>query len=249
MVSKVLEGALAGDDSLDEETEHGEHGETAVLDLLNLELSECVGVVSKAEGVESLTGVEGIETLAGGAAVYAVTLNQAHEHNLGEQGGGDGLSVDQGGVAEVVEATVSEDVGTNLEPDGLTEVDGTVALQELGGHAAEGTKHGPASMDDLEFPVAGEGLGVSGHTGGIPAVISGVLTLEVRHIGGEGAEELGPIGTVELGAGGDVALQRKKITIKVRKIAQDKGNSRLSSITQRENPHPMENIKQMAPNK
>ena len=34
VVGEVLERALAGDDGLDEESEHGEHGEAAVLDLL-----------------------------------------------------------------------------------------------------------------------------------------------------------------------------------------------------------------------
>ena len=37
MVVEVLDGALAGDNGLDEETEHGEHGKTAVLDLLDLQ--------------------------------------------------------------------------------------------------------------------------------------------------------------------------------------------------------------------
>ena len=47
----------------------------------------------------SLTGVQGVQALAGGAAVDAVALNQAHEHQLGEQDGDNGLGVDQGGVA------------------------------------------------------------------------------------------------------------------------------------------------------
>ena len=35
MVIEVLDGALSGDNSLDEETEHGEHGKAAILDLLD----------------------------------------------------------------------------------------------------------------------------------------------------------------------------------------------------------------------
>ncbi len=57
----VLDGALAGDDGLHEEAEHGEHGEAAVLDLLDLQLGEGVWVVSKAQGVEGLTRVKGVE--------------------------------------------------------------------------------------------------------------------------------------------------------------------------------------------
>ena len=48
-------GALTCDDGLHEESEHGEHGQAAVLDLLDLELSEGVRVVSQAQGVEGAT--------------------------------------------------------------------------------------------------------------------------------------------------------------------------------------------------
>ena len=46
---------LTCDDGLHEESEHGEHGQAAVLDLLDLELSEGVGVVSQTQGVEGAT--------------------------------------------------------------------------------------------------------------------------------------------------------------------------------------------------
>ena len=36
VVGQVLDGALAGDDGLHEESEHGEHSQTAVLNLLGL---------------------------------------------------------------------------------------------------------------------------------------------------------------------------------------------------------------------
>ena len=38
MVGKVLNGALASGDGLDEETEHREHGKAAILDLLHLQV-------------------------------------------------------------------------------------------------------------------------------------------------------------------------------------------------------------------
>ena len=193
VVSKVLEGPLTGDDSLDEETEHGEHGETAVLDLLHLELSECVGVVSKAQGVEGTTGVQGVEALGPlkATAVVTVTLNSTHEDNLNDQGGDDGVCVDEAGEAEVLDALIGEDLGTSLEPGDVAGVG-----RPFGDDAAESTKHGPASVDELDLTVLGEGLGVSGETSGIPAVVTGELTLEVRHIGGEGAEEFGAVGAV-----------------------------------------------------
>ena len=208
MFRKVLQGALASYNSLNEEAEHGEHGETSVFNFLDLELSERVGVVSKAQGVESLTGVEGVETLTSRATIYTVSLNETHEDDLGEEGSSDGLGVDESGVTEVVETIITKDAGTSLEPNaGLAKVDGTVALEELGGNASESTKHGPASVDDFELSVASKSFGISRHTSGIPAVVTGVLTLEVRYIGSEGAKELGAVSTVELGTSSDVALQ------------------------------------------
>ena len=71
-----------------------------------------------------------------------------YEEYLDSQGADDGLGVDECGVAEVVEATVSKDLGAGLEPDGLTEGSAVVS-QQLWGHDAEGTEHGPASVDHL----------------------------------------------------------------------------------------------------
>ncbi len=41
--------------------------------------------------------------------------------------------------------------------------------EQLWGDAAEGAEHGPAGVDDLDLPVAGEGLWVSGQTSCVPA--------------------------------------------------------------------------------
>ena len=51
---------LAGDNGLHEETKHGEHSKSTILDLLDLQLSERVGVVSQAEGVEGATWVQAV---------------------------------------------------------------------------------------------------------------------------------------------------------------------------------------------
>jgi hypothetical protein len=56
--------------------------QAAILDLLDLELCEGVGVVSQAQGVEALTGVQLVQALAGGAAVYSVTLDVGHQQHL-----------------------------------------------------------------------------------------------------------------------------------------------------------------------
>jgi hypothetical protein len=67
---------------LDVEAEHGEHGETAILDLLNLELGKGIRVVSKAERVERLARVEGVKALAKGTTVDTVGFSTTHEDHL-----------------------------------------------------------------------------------------------------------------------------------------------------------------------
>ena len=59
-------------------------------------------------GVRRRTGVERVEALAGGAAVDAVALDQAHEDDLAAEDGEDALRVDEAGVAEVVQAILLE---------------------------------------------------------------------------------------------------------------------------------------------
>jgi hypothetical protein len=56
-------------------------------------------------------------------------------------------------------------------------------------------------VDDLGLPVLGEGLRVSGETGRVPAVVTRVLSGEVRDLRGERAKVLGAVGSVELDGG------------------------------------------------
>ena len=49
--------------------------------------------------------------------------------------------------------TGSEDLRAGLEPHGLAELDACVLGEQLGGHAAEGTQHSPASVDHLGLAV------------------------------------------------------------------------------------------------
>ena len=65
---------------------------------------------------EALAGVQGVKALASGAAIHAVALDQAHEDDLARQGGNDALCMDQGRVAQVVQASRSEDLCASLEP-------------------------------------------------------------------------------------------------------------------------------------
>ena len=83
----------------------------------------------------------------------AFARGRAESTDLAGQGGNDGLGVDQGRVAQVVEAVRAEDLSAGLEPDGLAEGDAVLG-EQLWGHAAQGTEHGPASVDDLDLAVA-----------------------------------------------------------------------------------------------
>ena len=92
--------------------------------------------------------------------------------------------MDERGLSEVVEASVSEDLGTSLEPNGL----GGARLVELRDDNSEGSEEGPAGMDDLNLAVLGEGGGVGREANSVPAIVTSELTSEVRGGGGgEGA--------------------------------------------------------------
>jgi hypothetical protein len=198
VVEQVLEGALAGDDGLHEESEHGEHGEAAVLDLLDLELGEGDGVVGEAQGVEVLAaGVEVVALADAVEAVDAEALDEAHEDDLESEHGEDALRVHQVGVAQVVEPALGEDLRAGLEPDGLLEVHAHPLLEHLRGDASQRAQHRPPPVDHLQRPVARERLRVGGEPGRVPAVVAGELAGEVGgRLGGEGAEVLDAVGAV-----------------------------------------------------
>ncbi len=71
----------------------------------------------------------------------------------------------------VVQTIVVEDLCASLEPGGLLELDASVLAEELWGEDAQGTEEGPPCVDHLDLTVAGEGLGVSGQTSCVPAVV------------------------------------------------------------------------------
>jgi hypothetical protein len=73
--------------------------------------------------------------------------------HLAEDDGDDGLGVDEGGVAQVVQAAGGKDLCAGLEPHGLAELD--AAGQQLGGDAAQSSQHGPPGVDHLDLTVPG----------------------------------------------------------------------------------------------
>jgi len=185
---------LTGDVGLDGETKDGNHGETAVLDLLNLELGEHLGVISKTKGVEGASGVEVIETSEDGGLELpdtrgvtrraltrsTVLLSGAHESNLdgNDDNKGEGVVDHTPGDSEPVKGSAVEHLGTGLEPD--TTVDrGTVGLESLGDDDTSSGKHGPASVDELVDTVLADLLGVLTKTERVVTVVTSKLTGEV----------------------------------------------------------------------
>ena len=65
----VGDWSLSGDNSLNVESEHGEHSETAVLDLLDLELSEGIRVISQTKRVELVSCSESRSVRLGESAL------------------------------------------------------------------------------------------------------------------------------------------------------------------------------------
>ena len=61
---------------------------------------------------------------------------------------------------------------------GETHGDAAVLGEHLGGNAAQGAEHGPPGVDDLDLPVAGEGLGVCGQSSCVPACRQIIISLQ-----------------------------------------------------------------------
>jgi len=78
--------------------------------------------------------------------------------HLHSQGSNDALGMHQRLIAQVVQATLGEDLGASLEPDGLAKLHAGVLGQQLRGQHAQSTQQSPAGVDQLNLPVAGERL-------------------------------------------------------------------------------------------
>lgn len=48
-----------------------------------------------------------------------------------------------------------------------------------GGRRTEGSEHGPSGVDDLDLAVPGEGCGIGRQSLGVPAIVTGELSLQV----------------------------------------------------------------------
>ena len=83
----MVKRGLLGHQGLDIETQHGNHGQSAVLDLLHLQLGKGVWVVSQAQGVEGATRVQAVQILTEltNAATRAVGLHGTHDGQGGQE--------------------------------------------------------------------------------------------------------------------------------------------------------------------
>ena len=205
MASPVVNRSPSGNNGLDVVSEHGEHSEAAVLDFLNLKLSEFGVVLGKAERVEGSTRVDRVRSfrLSERSAVDTVGFGGAHKDDLESQNSGDGLSVDEVRVAQVVESAFGEDLSTSLEPDRLCNRNASVLSEEFREEATECAEHSEASMDHFSLAVALEGLRVGGKSDVVPSVVPRELAGEVgRNLSGERAEPLATVRAVEFGVAG-----------------------------------------------
>lgn len=64
-----------------------------------------------------------------------------------------GLRMDESRRAEVVKATLVEDLGAGLPPHSLAKVLASIQRQSLGGQAAHNSKHSPAAVQYLDLAV------------------------------------------------------------------------------------------------
>jgi hypothetical protein len=157
VVSQVLEWSLSSDNGLDEESKHGEHSKTSILDLLDLELSESIWVISKSKWVEWTSWVESVETLSPfEVSLLAVTesLSLSHEDHLASKVAMMDWAWTNEPVSEVVESIIRED---GLAP-ALNQT-GCLRSQQLRcsggalGRCIQGSEHSPTSVDHLELSV------------------------------------------------------------------------------------------------
>ncbi|KAG6544357.1 hypothetical protein Mapa_014191 [Marchantia paleacea] len=169
----ILDRSLAGNDGLNEESEHGEHSQPSVLQLLHLQLGEGVWVLSQVQGVELASGVDWVGHVSQGSSCYSVSLDGTHEHDLAGPDRQNALGVDEARVAQVVQTSLGEDLRSSLEPHCLSELH-SVLRQQLGG------------------------LWISRQSSGVPTVVTGELTGKVgRGCTGERSQVFGSVLTSE----------------------------------------------------
>jgi len=118
VAGQVGHGASLGHQGLDVEPQHGHHCKAPILDLLDLQLRQGVGVVGQPKGIERATWVQAVQVGAEVAHAPAgpVCLSGTHDHQLGDEDQDDGLGVHQVGIAQVVQPIRPKDGGTGLEP-------------------------------------------------------------------------------------------------------------------------------------
>ncbi|KAK2985762.1 LOW QUALITY PROTEIN: hypothetical protein RJ640_025770 [Escallonia rubra] len=145
-------------------------GKSTILELLHLELSKSLGIISKAQWFKTSAWVKWVNDLSEWSAGNAVAFNGSHQNNLSGPDRQDALGVDQAWVAQVVESTFAENLSSGLEPHCLAELD------TFGEDASKGSKHGPSGVNHLELTVLGEGFWISRKPGSVPTVVTGKFT-------------------------------------------------------------------------
>ena len=183
MGDPVLNRALAGDGSLHVVAKHGEYRQTAVPDLLHLQLSSHFRVLGQTKRVKLLaTKVHQFKfTSTEWTTVHTVSLDGTHQDNLGGQHGKNRLGAHQQGGTHVVQGIRLEDHGTRLEPHSFagTIVDNNIRLQLLRGQAPQSTQHSPTIVQQLSLAEALNSLGACCKPSAVQTVVTRVLNSQV----------------------------------------------------------------------
>mmetsp|Transcript_28578 Transcript_28578/g.77100 ORF Transcript_28578/g.77100 Transcript_28578/m.77100 type:complete len:306 (-) Transcript_28578:58-975(-) len=224
--------ALTSHVRLDSESQHANHGETAVLDLLNLQLSEHLWVISQVQGVKGATRVQLVQAIedvgvelantwgkaSGASSVHPELLHSAQQNNLNQGHGSQGQGVlhHAEGHGKVVQGATVEHLSASLEPCATLDVS-TVGLQALWDEDTSSSKHGPAGVQQLIGTVLLHLLFVLAQAQRIVAVVAGQLAVQV----------LGHIIAVQQTSGQEELTLRTVPLLQVRGVADLPGGSAL----------------------
>jgi len=88
--------------------------------------------------------------------------------------------VDKGRVAEIVQSTFLEDLGTSLEPYGLTKGNTAILGQKLRGNTTQSSQHSPSCMNKFLFTISLESFRISRQASSVPTVVTREFSLQVR---------------------------------------------------------------------
>ncbi|KAK2977320.1 hypothetical protein RJ640_004063 [Escallonia rubra] len=186
VVDKVLQWPFSGHDGLNEESKHGEHEESPNLELLHFKLSKDLEIIAKAQGVKASTWVRWVNHLAKWSSGNTVALDSSHQDDL---------------CGQVVKSSLTEGLGSGLEPHRLTALDAVVG-QKLWEDTPKSSEHCPHGVDHFKLTVLGKSFWVNRKPGDVPTIVTEEFTGEIElSLTGEWSQVLDHVEAVPRAAG------------------------------------------------